>query len=118
MKPVRPTSSIEPLEARIAPATLRMGAQGVFENITDTEYHEQVNVNVPGQDAPRPFGDNGEGYNVLNFTDTTTSSDPISASLGANGGNTFYLRLKKGDIVERFSETGNYKTFITVSAGN
>jgi hypothetical protein len=115
MKPVRSAanSAIEPLEARIAPATIRIGAQGVFENITDTEYHEAIDINVPGQDLPRP-----EEFGLLSFTDTNTSLDPLSLSLNAHAGNTFVLRLKKGDVVERFSETGNYKTFINVTAGN
>ena len=119
MKPARPALAtvIEPLEARIAPAAIYIGAQGLFENIKDTEYHEVVNPFVHGQDAPRP-----DGFNQLTFTDTKTSTDPLSLSLGATSGNTYFLQLKKGDYVRRFSQTNGYNElgdpFINVTAGN
>ena len=40
---------IEPLEARIAPATIRIGATGVQENITDTEYRESIDPFDPNR---------------------------------------------------------------------
>jgi|GEM_PF-1256283 len=119
MKPVRSAANtvIEPLEARIAPATIHIGATGGAENFTDTEYHEQVNPDVEGQDVPRP-----EGLNLIDFVDTSHSTDPLSLSLAATGGNTYFLRLKAGDKVFRFSNSDGYKDpdgpFINVKAGN
>lgn len=119
MKPVRSAANtvIEPLEARIAPATIHIGATGNAENFSDTEYHEQVNPDIEGQDVPRP-----EGLNLIDFVDTTHATDPLSLSLAATGGNTFFLRLKAGDKVFRFSNSDGYKDptgpFINVKAGN
>jgi hypothetical protein len=71
---------VEPLEARIAPATIFIGGQG-------NQYNSQ---GTP-------------------FVDTEASGDSIGAVVG--GGNpgvadTFYLRLNKGDVVFRSTETG------------
>ncbi len=106
---------VEPLEARIAPATISIGLKSDGRN---TEYNEGG--------GPRPVG-----YNLLNFTDTSNSSDPISLSVdnapvGApNHGltdplfdNTYFLQLSAGDIVERFGTTNGYKPFITITTGH
>lgn len=116
-KPVRKSIVVEPLEARIAPATISIGAQGGQETSRDTEYHETG--------APRPVG-----YNLLNFTDTSNSADFISlavddAPVGSpnNGAfgfteDTYFLRLSAGDVVERISLANQYKPFITVKTGH
>ncbi len=116
-KPVRKSIVVEPLEARIAPATISIGAQGGQEGFRDTEYRETG--------GPRPVG-----YNLLNFTDTSTSADFISlavddAPVGSpNNGvfgsteDTYFLRLSAGDVVERISLANQYKPFITVKTGH
>ncbi len=109
-------SLIEPLEARIAPATIRIGAVGVQENITDTEYREFVDPFDPNR-GPRP-----DPFNSISFVNTSTALDPISLAVDplrtADGNNTYYLRLKAGDQVDQFSDSGNYKPFIAVRRGN
>src|SRR6478672_11992333 len=61
-QPMKPTITprsrgffIEPLEARIAPATIRIGAIGPVDNETDTEYTEGPN-HVVGPDLTGPNG--------------------------------------------------------------
>ena len=121
MKPHATTSAprfhlIEPLEARIAPATIRIGAVGVQENITDTEYREFVDPFDPNR-GPRP-----DPFNSISFVDTSVATDQISLAVdplrGADGNNTFFLRLKAGDEVDQFSDASNYKPLIVVRRGN
>ncbi|MDB6171617.1 MAG: hypothetical protein JWL59_928 [Chthoniobacteraceae bacterium] len=108
MKRIFSSGLIEPLEARIAPATIRIGATGIFENTTDTEYHETG-------------GSRTDDFNKLNFTDTSASpGDLISQAVDSPlSNNTFYLRLKAGDTVQRLTEGNNYNTdLIVVKGGN
>ncbi len=107
-----PSGFVEPLESRIAPATIRIGAIGIFESIADTEYKEVIDPIDPNQ-GPRP-----EPFNHLAFTDTSTSNDLISTAVDSGlSDNTFYLRLQAGDLVERMTTSSNYKTFIKVKSG-
>lgn len=104
---------VEPLESRIAPAVIHIGATGVFENITDTEYTEVVDPLDPNR-GPRP-----DNFDDLAFIDTSKATDPISTAVdSALSDNTFYLRLRAGDTVFRLTEGNNYKEFIKVSSGN
>ena len=80
MKSLAFPASIEPLEARIAPANIFIGGQGAQYTSSDTP-----------------------------FVDTETSGDPIGAVVGGGvpvEKDTFYLRLNKGDAVFRSTETG------------
>ena len=105
MKAPTQTGFVEPLEARIAPAVIRIGATGIFEDPSDTEYRET------GGPRPSPF-------DALGFTDTSASSDLISLAVdSALSDNTFFLRLQAGDTVFRLTESSNYKEFITVKTG-
>ncbi len=105
MKSLPKTGFIEPLEARIAPAVIRIGATGIFEDPSDTEYREA------GGPRPSPF-------DALGFTDTSASSDLVSLAVdSALSDNTFFLRLQAGDTVFRLTESSNYKEFITVKTG-
>jgi hypothetical protein len=74
-------ASVEPLEARIAPATIFIGGQG---------------------------GDQYTSEGTA-FMDTERSGDPIGAVVGpgvVGTADTFYLKLDKGDLVLRATETG------------
>lgn len=107
---------IEPLEARIAPATIRIGAIGTQENATDTEYREVADLLDPNR-GPRP-----SPFNALSFVDTSVATDQISLAVdplrAADGNNTFYLRLTAGDEVDQYSSASNYKPLIVVKRGN
>src|SRR5688572_8590777 len=83
---------LEPLESRIAPATIFIGNP----NVNDTEY----------ADAP--------------FVNTETSADTIATQVG--GGvlavnDTFLLKLAQGDRVVLFA-TGGSTDFITLDKGS
>ena len=106
---------IEPLEARIAPATIRIGAVGVNENVTDTEYREVIDPTDPAK-GPRP-----DPFNSISFVDTSVSTDQISLAVDplgtANGSNTFFLKLNAGDEVDHFTDANNYRPLIIVRKG-
>ncbi|MES2570044.1 MAG: hypothetical protein V4710_08310 [Verrucomicrobiota bacterium] len=113
MKRTFSSGLIEPLEARIAPATIYIGAisadgQSQPENAKDTEYREDVTA------GPRP-----EEFGRISFVDTSSSTDLISQAVdSALSDNTFYLRLKTGDTVERYTDRSGYQTYIQVKSGN
>lgn len=109
--PPRSTGFLEPLEARIAPAVIFIGAGEFSETARDTEYREG-------------FDDRPAGTNLISFVDTSAdqSTDPIAAAVDTNAGpmdarNTFFLRLSAGDEVQAFAEGSNYQRLIRVSAG-
>jgi hypothetical protein len=108
----RPSACIEPLEARIAPAVIRIGAIGTgLENSNDTEYREFIVPNDPDR------GPRAAPYNVLAFTDTSASTDLISQAVGTSPDqNTFFLRLQGGDTVEKLTDN-NYRPYIVVKSG-
>ena len=114
--PDRSFGIIEPLEARIAPATIRIGAFGVNENITDTEYREVVDPNDINK-GPRP-----DPFNSISFVDTSVATDAVSLAVDpsrtADGSNTFFLRLNAGDEVDHFTDANNYRPLITVTKGH
>ena len=111
---------IEPLEARIAPATIRIGATngilGQNENRTDTEYVERIDPLDPDRGERPPL------FAFLDFVDTSSATDQISLAVDplrtADGNNTFFLRLKAGDQVDQFSAASGYKPLIVVRRGN
>src|SRR3954470_16193809 len=83
---------VEPLEARIAPATIRIGAIGPVDNETDTEYTE--GPNNPIGDFTGPFGipdglpdARPAEFAKLNFVDVVTApaSDLIAAAARGTG---------------------------------
>jgi hypothetical protein len=94
------SSSVEPLESRIAPAaavTLFVGHPDPDTN--DTNYNQV------------PFHSTHVGGPNYDPTDT----------LGANfvgGTDTFYLKLGKGDTIKLFSDTSGYQTLVKMNAGN
>lgn len=114
MKPLLipvPSNLIEPLESRIAPAIMLIGAIGSGrENRNDTEYQEDTVAGV-----------RDDAFNDLNFVNTSTSADPISVAVDnttPNSPNTFYVRLDAGDRIDRFTETNNYQELVTVRSGS
>jgi len=80
---------VEPLEARIAPATILVGFSGVGD--TDTEYAES------------PFSAIAGGI--------------YEGALGASP-NTFSLQLTKGDVVKLYNPSTGYQDLVKVSGGN
>lgn len=113
-------SSIEPLEGRIAPATIQIGAVGAGENRNDTEYVDepyQPDPNEPPQNRDPEFAQ-------LDFVSTRAgviANDPISVAVhnsADNSPNTYYVRLKGGDAIARFTESGNYEDLVNVRSGN
>ena len=108
---------VEPLEARIAPATIHIGAVGAgLENTSDTEYREAPDPFDLEHTGPRP-----SPFNLISFVDTSTATDAISLAVDplrtADGNNTFFLRLNAGDRVEHFSSSNSYKPLIIVKGG-
>ncbi len=116
LSPARIRNCIEPLEARIAPATLFVGDHN-FNNNLDTEYVEFnkqagqslffVNTSLPSAD-PRV---NPEGDLFAKNTDA------ISQVVDGPGVGTYYLRLNAGDVVFRFTDNG-YKELVRVKSGS
>src|SRR5687767_6454367 len=106
--PGRLSLPIEPLEARIAPATVFIGDSREtmppgFDTTVDTEYREGTVTEAQ----------------VILFTDTSASSDPISVAVESPlTSNTFFLRLSAGDKVQAFTNAGSYEDLITVNKGN
>ncbi len=92
----RSFSGIEPLEARIAPATILVGSLGT----TGTTDYNTVAVDPK---VPVFFHTNGAG-NV----DT--------AAVGGDA-NTYYIKLKAGDVIEQFGN-GGFTPLITVTKGS
>ena len=94
---VTPGTTIEALEARIAPATFFVG-------------------------SPTTFGFNDTNYDEAPFVNTETGGDAISAKVGGGAvgvADTFYLRLSAGDKVVLFTGSGfdEANPFITVKSG-
>jgi len=109
-------SSIEPLEGRIAPATIQIGATGGRENRNDTEYIEQPYL--PPGGGPPELRD--PEFALLNFVDTSTGTDQISMAVDSsapNSPNTYYLRLNAGDKIDRFTDSNNYENLVDVRSG-
>ncbi len=106
----RLAASLEPLEARIAPAQIFIGApDGVpgIDTIKDLEYREGLTSTQPPPDYPD------------RFVDTSLLADPISQAVhGAGVNNTFFLRLTKGDQVFGFTQATSYQEIINVKSGN
>src|SRR6266478_4363910 len=87
-----PSTSIEPLEARIAPATLFVGVIG---DTADTEY----------SDSP--------------FVNMATSTDAISNAVG-HAAATYYVKIRVGAAFQRisaFGQSGGFEEFLTVTSG-
>ena len=113
--PDRIIGSIEPLEARIAPASLFIGDRN-FNNVLDVEYIEKnkqpgqtlffVNTSAESADPAQ-----AEGDPVLK------ASDKFSQILDGVGVGTYYLNLKQGDTVFRFTDNG-YKELVRVTGGS
>ncbi len=108
-----PANSVEPLEGRIAPAIMHIGAIGPIgiENSSDTEYHEDTS----GGRGERP-----DAFDDLNFIDTSNSNDPISLAVdSAATSNTFYVRLDAGDKIQRFTISSSaYVDMLVVKGGS
>jgi len=93
-------STIEALEARIAPATLFIGKPGVSNDPHDAEY----------SDTP-------SAASKLGFIKMQGAVDPISTAVGNTDANTYYLLLKGGDSVDLFNSTQPIQGFIQVKSG-
>ncbi len=99
--------SIEPLEARIAPARVIQVGGPDFPNKADFNYSESVD--------PRglPLFQNTEAGAI--------DGDPISLAVGggaAGVADTFYLRLGAGDKLKLFQSVNLFTDFLSVSSGN
>ncbi len=115
--------SLEPLEARIAPATVYIGAIGNNESNLDTEYTDS-----PTHET-RNTGDRPVAFAQRNFVDIVAShavnpNDLIASALVGTGataltevGKYYYLHLYAGDEVLQFTQSANYKPLIDVSSG-
>src|SRR5688572_10812807 len=91
-----PETCVEPLESRIAPAILLIGNTTINDDPNDTEYQEN--------------GGRGDDFDDLLFTNTSTSTDPISLAVDSDATtNTYFVRLNKGDVIRSFSEAENYE---------
>ena len=111
--PDRLFGCVEPLESRIAPAVIRIGAPPSVDpsNPQDTEYDEGTPGHPDGRPAP---------FNALHFVNTGTSSDAISQAVGTSATqNTYYLRLSAGDEVQYYSTEQPYEknVLLKVSSG-
>src|SRR5690606_128530 len=83
--PGRRFSSVEPLEARIAPASATRFSAGQIGSTLDIEYDDQTN---PAQQAV--------------FIDTDDDPmDPISAIVGPGA---FYMKMTTGDVLQLVNE--------------
>src|SRR5687767_8604332 len=106
--PGRLSLPIEPLEARIAPATVFIGDSREtmppgFDTTVDTEYREGTVTEAQ----------------VILFTDTSASSDPISVAVESPlTSNTFFLRWSAGGQVRAVTNGVGYEELITVKRGN
>jgi hypothetical protein len=94
--------AIEPLEARIAPANVFVGAFGAGETTLDTEYVEAG----PALDPSAP-----------QFVKTLGGSDPISQAVDGGANNTYYLKLEAGDTLFQFFPGNGYQSLINVTSG-
>src|SRR4051812_11647133 len=74
----RPAGTLEPLEARIAPAIITVG---ILTSTQDTEYTDAPFVSL----------------------ETAPANDPIAQAVG-HLPHTFYLPLKTGDVVQTIDE--------------
>jgi hypothetical protein len=117
--PSRSSGFIEPLESRVAPAVINIGAPASTPNFptsVDTSY----DTGLFGNHDPRSPA-NAELHFVATYLSPAdfadAASDPISQALNTGSGNTYYLVLHKGDIVNAFSSAG-YTPMIHVLAGN
>lgn len=103
-----PLNSIEPLEGRIAPAVIHIGATGNLENATDTEYHEDISA-----------GSRPDQFDDLNFIDTATSTDAISLAVNPlHTPGIYYIRLDAGDSIQRLTLVNAYQDLIVVKSGS
>lgn len=100
---------VEPLEGRIAPAVMHIGATGTLENFTDTEYHEDITA-----------GSRPDAFDDLNFIDTGLSADQISLAVNVphTANSFFYVRLDAGDRIQRLTDVNNYQDLISVRSGS
>jgi len=111
-------SRVEPLEARIAPATIFIGAPDgtAFDSAVDTEYREGGTAANPNLNLPPP--------QTERFVDPSKLADPISSALGVpaftsdDANNVFFIRLTSGDEVQGFTDSQNYGSLISVTKGN
>jgi hypothetical protein len=97
---------VEPLEARIAPALILIGAPlGNPKNTAaDTEYDE-------GNPSPQ--------FQKKFFVNTSTSTDAISLAVDSPlSTNTYYMRLDAGDEIQAFTDAQSYSSLIKVTAGH
>jgi hypothetical protein len=92
--------SIEPLEARIAPATFVTGIPNTLGN--DIDYTDRTGPNQAQEDAV--------------FINTGSSNDQISAAVGG-GADTFYMRLSAGDKLQIFNTTNGVQDYLTMRSG-
>src|SRR4051812_19069709 len=116
----RTVGHIEPLEARIAPATILIGAKGLSDNPNDTEYVDHNAAAREGKTSTHA------DFGALNFVDIQDGSvndgaanplDQIALGLKGNAldgtlldataDRYFFLRLHAGDSVLTFAG-GNY----------
>ena len=115
LSPGRLSGSIEPLEARIAPANVFIGDPN-FNNALDTEYIELsspapsslhfVNTSLTTGLPSQPEG-----------SPTEAAPDAISQSLDGLGVGTYYMALKKGDQIFRFTDN-SYQKLVRVTKGS
>jgi hypothetical protein len=131
--PRRIVGQIEPLESRIAPATILIGARGLSDNPNDTEYVDHNAAAREGKTSTHA------DFGALNFVDIQDGSvnlggpnplDHIAEGLRGNAADGtdldptanryFFLRLHAGDSVLTFAG-GNYSPnnpLISVTAGD
>lgn len=100
--------SIEPLEARIAPARIIQVGGPDFPNKADFNYADTVD--------PR------NGLPLFQNTESgAADGDPISLAVGggaAGVADTFYLRLGPGDKLKLFQSANSFIDYLSVSSGN
>ena len=127
--PDRLLGIIEPLEARIAPADVYIGSTD-FLNVLDTEYTEtnpvpeQTIFFINTSDASSNPGE-------FEGSPSAPADDPISQAIDgfkpdfdplvddySDWVGTYYMRLKAGDRVLRFTFGNNYQELLTVNAGH
>ena len=103
-----PASSLEPLEARIAPAIIITG----------------VPNQLPGGNADTDYVDRTGPTPLRAFVNTELlagQSDAIAEAVGpgvVGVADTFYLRLSKGDILRVYNTVNGPEDYLEVKAGN
>ena len=115
LSPPRASASIEPLEARIAPAALFIGDPNP-QNHSDTEY---VELDTPPPSKLHFVSTSKVSTDLVNFPEgdpnnpDLPNSDAISLAVDGAGFGTYYLRLYEGDVVFHFTDNG-YKELVRV----